>query len=125
MRRFCKLNSTYHSKLRGCSISSTAAIYIAAMAAVHEPQYTETIFLTCVLRLVYCRSYIFEGSIAAVDKPQYRREEKSLSITAACVLQPLQLYMCTVARLLHLLHKYSCRSTQAKVEERLIFSLMH
>ena len=36
LRRFGKLNFTYHGKLRHRSSSSTAAIYIDAMAAVDE-----------------------------------------------------------------------------------------
>ena len=38
LRHFGKLNFTYHGKVWRCSSSSTAAIYIAAMAAVEEPQ---------------------------------------------------------------------------------------
>ena len=46
--------------------SKNSKIYIAAMAAVHKPQYMRKKKVSCVLRLMYCGSYIFEGSIAAV-----------------------------------------------------------
>ena len=57
---FGKLNSTCHGKLRRRRVSSTAAIYIAAMAVVHEaPQYKRYFFLPRVLwRLVYCGSHL-------------------------------------------------------------------
>ena len=71
MRRYGKLNSTHHSKLQRCSTQDT----------VHE-----ILFITRVLRLVYCGSYKFEGSVAtiymaaAVDEPQYTRDSFSPSV---------------------------------------------
>ena len=64
LRHFGKVNFTYHGKLRHRSRSSTAAIYIAAMAAVYG--------------LVYCGDDTFIYIAAAVDEAL-----KSLLSTAA------------------------------------------
>ena len=53
-----------------------------ALQYTRRPSTQETFFLPCVLRLLYCGSYIFEGSVTTVDEPQYTREKK-----VSCVLR--------------------------------------
>ena len=66
---FGKLNFTYHGELwhrsRQPLIGEGGNLKIYIAAAVDNSQYTIDFF-----SLVYCGSYIFEGSVATVDKPQ-------------------------------------------------------
>ena len=113
LRHFGKLKFIYHGELRRHSGSSTAAPYTYRVQQWTSLSRWETFFslvyyfdqrLECaapkrwlkyttygsfikrvshVLRLVYCGSYIKEGSIGAVDKLQYTRGSFSPLNTAA------------------------------------------
>ena len=97
LRHFGKLNFTYHGKLQchsrraavdkgkkslvycGSCTAAIAALYDlgaylggcrSRRATVNERLFPPLCTAARVLRLMYCGSYIFEGSIATVDEPQ-------------------------------------------------------
>ena len=64
---------------------------VPQQALLRHPGVLPLVFIPRVLRLMYCGSYKFEGSITAVHEPQYMRDKKYLvycgaSCTAAAAV---------------------------------------
>ena len=72
-----KLNITYHGKLR-CRSRLYCGCHSTRPGLLRHPHVLQLVFIPHVLRLMYCSSYKFEGSITAVHEPQYTRDKKYL-----------------------------------------------